>query len=168
LLPLAFSGFGTLVADVWSEISGQVPRLVLATVAVLLIAYPLLPLLRYLQHNGQDGQVDVDLIQSAAVLAAARRTTEPLVLDEVLGRRNLPGDGDLLMSLQVFLELRNVAYEIGAVTSAKVDGTLGDARTALVVFALPYDRDLEARFRFVPVDDRGGARYAVYRLERRS
>jgi 4-amino-4-deoxy-L-arabinose transferase-like glycosyltransferase len=168
LLPLAFSGFGTLVADVWSEVSGQVPRLVLASIVVLLIAYPLLPLLRYLQHNGQDGQVDVDLIQSAATLAAARRTTEPLVLDEALGRHSLPGGGDLLMSLQVFLELRNAAYEIGAVTSAKVDGMLGDARTAMVVFALPYDRDLEVRFRFIPVDDRGGARYAAYRLERRS
>ena len=70
LLPLAFAGFGTLVADVWSEVSGQVPRLVLATTVVLLIAFPLLPLLRFLQHNGPDGQVDVDLIQSAAVLAA--------------------------------------------------------------------------------------------------
>lgn len=167
LLPLAFAGFGTLVADVWSEVSGQVPRLALATVLVLLIAYPLLPLLRYLQHNGQDGQVDVDLIQSAATLAAAHRPSEPLVLDEALGRHDLPGDGDLLMSLQVFLELRNVTYEIGAVTSPQVDSAFGDARTALVVFALPYDRDLEARFRFVPVDDRGGGRYAVYRLERR-
>ena len=39
------------------------------------------------------------------------------------------------MSLQVLLELRDVSYEIGAVTGSKIDGTLGDARASLVVFA---------------------------------
>jgi 4-amino-4-deoxy-L-arabinose transferase-like glycosyltransferase len=167
LLPLAYGGFGALVADLWSEISGRLPRLAMACLLALLISYPLFPLVRYLQRNGQEGQINIDLIQTAATLENARRAHEPLFLDEALGRRGLPGDGDLLMSLQVFLELRNVPYEIGSVAASKLDGTLGDARVALVVFALPYERELEARFRFIPIDDRSGGRYAAYRIERR-
>ena len=109
----------------------------------------------------------VDLIDTAAAVARSRSPGEPLVLDEALGRRSLPADGDLLLSLRLLLELREVDYVIGPATAGKLEPRLDGARTALIVFAQPYDRDLERRFRIERVEERGTGRYGLYRLERR-
>lgn len=167
VLPLAFAGVGTLIADLAGWLRSRPARGALAVLALALVAYPLIPLVRYHQRNEADGQLNQDLIQTAATVAAARHPDEPILLDEALGRRNLPADGDLLMNLQTFLQFRGAAYRVGPATPAKLDGELGNARAAIVVLSQPYDRGLEARYRFTSLEERGGGRYAAYRLERR-
>jgi hypothetical protein len=106
------------------------------------------------------------MIQTAAAVAAARGPDEPILLDETLGRRSLPADGDVLMNLQTFLELHGAAYRVGPATPGRIDAELG-ARRAVVVFAQPYDRGLESRYRVTPIEERTSGRFAAYRLERR-
>lgn len=167
LLPLAFAGFGALVADLWRLALERGLRVVIALGTAALVLYPLLPLVRYEQRVAEEGQINVDLIQTAARLQEARRPGEPLLLDEALGRRGLPADGDLLQSLRALLELRSEPYQVGPASPGKLEGQLGGARTALVVFAGPPDRDLEDRYRLIQLEERRGGRYGAYRLERR-
>ena len=167
LLPLAFAGFGAAIAHLWAAVRGPAPRLVLGASALVLIVYPLFVLVRFEQRSHEDGQVNVDLIGTAAAAARSRSAGEPLLLDEALGRRSLPADGDLLLSLRLLLELRRVEYLIGPASAGKLEPQLDGARTALVVFAQPYERDLERRFRIQRIEERGTGRYGLYRLERR-
>jgi hypothetical protein len=167
LLPLAFVGFGCLVGDLWRPAQRARLRVGLALAAAALVLYPLFPLVRYEQRNAADGQINLDLIASVASLVTSRQPDEPLLLDDSLGRRNLTADGDLLQVLRVLLEFRGQQFSVGPASVGKLDGALGNARTALVVFAQPYDRALEARWRFTQLEERTSGRYAVYRLERR-
>jgi hypothetical protein len=167
LLPLAFAGFGSAVAELWERRSFAGPRLALATVVLALIVYPYWMLVRYEQRAHDEGEINLDLIRSAVAAESARVPGEPLLLDEALGRRSLPADGDLLLSLRLLLELRQVAYQVGPATAGKLGPQLDGAPTALVIFAQPYDRDLERRFRLERVEQNNTGRYALYRLERR-
>ena len=164
---LAYAGLGTLVADLWRSLRGSSARWALALAAAALVAYPLLPLLHYHEQRAQDGQVNYDLIQTAAAVAAARRADEPLLLDEKLGRRGLGADGDVLMNLEVFLQFREAPYRVGPASAGQIEQQLDGARTAVVVFSQPYDRPLDSRYRFTPVEERTRGRYAAYRIERR-
>ena len=168
VLPLAFAGFGCFVDDLRRSMADRPLRVGLAVLTLAVLAYPLLPLVRYHQRNEADGQINLDLIQTAATVAAARRPDEPILLDEALGRRSLPADGDLLMNLQTFLGLRGAPFQVAPTTPGKLDGELGGARSAIVVVAQPYDRSLESRYRFSPIEDRTSGRFAAYRIERRS
>jgi hypothetical protein len=168
LLPLAFAGFGGLVADLRRALAVRPLRLTLAVAAAALALYPLLPLVSYEQRAVAEGQIDLDLIQSAAAVDAAQRRGEPILLDEALGRRGLPADGDLLMNLRVFLELREVPYRVGPASAGRLEAELGGARTALLVVAQPYDRALDDRYRFTPIEEKSSGRYGVYRIERKS
>jgi hypothetical protein len=140
---------------------------VLAAAALVLIGSPLLMLVRFEQRADDDGQVNLDLIGTATAADRSRSAGEPLLLDEALGRRSLPADGDLLLTLRLLLELRQVEYLVGPASAGKLEPQLAGARTALIVFAQPYDRDLERRFRVQRVEERGTGRYGLYRLERR-
>jgi 4-amino-4-deoxy-L-arabinose transferase-like glycosyltransferase len=167
VLPLAFAGFGWLVADLWRVVQGIVPRVVFAIGLVMLVLWPLVPLHAYLAREAANGQIDLDLIQSAATISGTRRPDELVLLDEALGRRGLPADGDLLQNLRVFLEFRDTPYRIGPITPRKIEGELAGARWAIVAVAQPYPRDLDEQFRFTPLEERTTGRYAIYRLERR-
>ena len=167
VLPLAFAGFGWLVADLWRVGRGTVSRLVLAVGWLVLVLWPLVPLQAYLVREAADGQIDLDLIQSAARIAGTRRPDELVLLDEALGRRGLPADGDLLQNLRVFLEFRGTPYHIGPITPRKIEGELAGAAGAIVAVAQPYPRELDEQFRFTPLEERSAGRYAIYRLERR-
>lgn len=167
VLPLGFAGFGTLVNDAWRGVAGRWSRPVFSVAVAALLAYPLIPLARYEQRAASEGELNLDLIQSAATLDQARRAGESIILDEVLGRRGLPADGDLLQSLRVLLELRNVLYRITPATAVSLEGELGEARSALVAFALPYDPGLDDRFRLERIEDKTGGRYGAFRVERR-
>ena len=167
VLPLAFAGFGWFVADLWSVWRGTVPRLALATGALMLVLWPLVPLQTYLLREADDGQIDLDLIESATRIAETRRPDELVLLDEALGRRGLPADGDLLQNLRVFLEFRGTPYRIGPITPRKIEGELAGAAGAIVAVAQPYPRELDEQFRFTPLEERSAGRYAIYRLERR-
>jgi hypothetical protein len=167
VLPLAFAGVGAALAQLWAAVRSPAPRLVLAAAALVLIGSPLLMLVRFEQRADDDGQVNLDLIGTAAAADRSRSAGELLLLDEALGRRSLPADGDLLLSLRLLLELRQVEYLVGPASAGKLEPQLADARTALIVFAQPYDRDLERRFRVQRVEERGTGRYGLYRLERR-
>jgi hypothetical protein len=54
------------------------------------------------------------------------------------------------------------------VTAGKLDGELGGVRDAVVVVAQPYDRALDSRYRFTPIEETTSRRWAAYRVERRS
>jgi 4-amino-4-deoxy-L-arabinose transferase-like glycosyltransferase len=164
---LAYAGFGSLVPDLWRAQRGRPARLALALVICGLLAFPLLPLLDYHQRLQREGQVSYDLIRSAAAVSAARRADEPLLLDDRLGRRGLAADGDLLMNLEVFLQFRAAPYRVGPASAGRLERELDGARSAVVVFAEPYDRALESRYRFTRVEESATGRYAAYRLERR-
>jgi hypothetical protein len=90
-----------------------------------------------------------------------------VLLDEALGRRGLPADGDLLQNLRVFLEFRGTPYRIGPITPRRIEGELAGAGGAIVAVAQPYPRELDQQFRFTPLEERSAGRYAIYRLERR-
>jgi 4-amino-4-deoxy-L-arabinose transferase-like glycosyltransferase len=167
VLPLAFAGFGAFVSETMDALGSRWLRLALTLAVVALVIYPLLPLARYEQRAAPEGQLNLDLIQSAATLDLARRTGESIILDNELGRRNLPADGDFLQSLRVLLELRSVSYRVAPTTAAKLDGEIGQAPSALVAFALPYERGLDERFRIERIEDKTGGRYGTFRVERR-
>jgi 4-amino-4-deoxy-L-arabinose transferase-like glycosyltransferase len=164
---LAYAGLGSLVPDLWRTQRGQAGRAALVLITVGLVLYPLLPLLRYHTQQHPEGQVSHDLIQTVAAISAARRADEPLLLDDRLGRRGLAADGDLLMNLEVFLQFRDVPYRVGPASAGRLEPELGGARSAIVVFAEPYDRPLDSRYRFTRIEDAARGRYAAYRLERR-
>jgi dolichyl-phosphate-mannose-protein mannosyltransferase len=167
VLLLAFVGFGWLASECWSAWRRPAARLGLGLGALALVLWPILPLQAYLGRNAADGQVDLDLIQSAATMATARRPDELILLDETLGRRGLSADGDLLQNLRLFLELRGTPYRVGAVSAGKIETELGGARVAIVAVTQPYPRELDDRFRFTSLEERTAGRYAIYRLERR-
>lgn len=167
LLPLAFAGLGTLAADLWHRLAHPPARLALAALLAGLILYPLVSLVRYEQRALADGQINLDLIQTAAAIQTERGPDEPVLLDEALGRRSLPADGDLLQSLQLLLELRGVPYRVGSASLGKIAAELDPVNTALLVVAQPHDRGLERPYRLIALSEKTGGRYALYRLLRR-
>ena len=105
LLPLAFAAIGALAAVWWTRLAGrgQAWRVGFAVGALLLVAYPLLPLSRYYGQEIAAGRTNAPLLRAVDAVSAARRPDEPVLLDRDLADVKLEGGGTAFRSLRFLL-----------------------------------------------------------------
>ena len=166
VLPLAFAGFGWLAADRWRGWRGAGRRVALAAALVALVLWPLVPLQTYLARGAADGQVDLDLIQLAATISLARRSDELILLDESLGRRGLPRMATCCKTCG--FSLNTAAHPIASARSRRARSTASWlARARRSWRWRSRQRELDERFRFIPLEEHSAGRYQFTGLERR-